>query len=269
MKIYKVTNLINNKIYIGQADGKNKSYKGGGKLLKKACKKYGFDNFKMETIIEGNFNNELLDSLEKHYIRLYNSQNRSKGYNLESGGRGHREHSKLKIKNSCTGLKRLDVTRERMSKSKLGIKSSEETKQKIFENSILKKKVGQFDLNNNLIETFNSAREAGRILNINYGTISTACRKNLKVSKLYKFKYLSENINTKYRKQSENTKNKIRIKNSIPINSIDIETGEIVKSYNSIREAALELKTLNTNIGNVLAGRSKTAKGFKWKYKNG
>ena len=86
--IYKVTNLSNNRIYIGQTIQNVPWYKGSGKYLKLAHKKYGKNNFKFEKIVEGDFNKELTDSLEIHYIRLYNSTNKKIGYNLSQGGGG-------------------------------------------------------------------------------------------------------------------------------------------------------------------------------------
>ena len=52
--IYKTTNLINGKIYIGQhkSSSFDTNYYGSGKLLIKALKKYGKENFKIE-LIEG------------------------------------------------------------------------------------------------------------------------------------------------------------------------------------------------------------------------
>src|SRR3972149_8510532 len=86
MKIYKTTNLINSKIYIGQTIRNNPNYIGGGIYLKSAIKKYGKENFKCEIIVDNINNRFLLDELEKHYIRLYNSTNKNIGYNLEEGG---------------------------------------------------------------------------------------------------------------------------------------------------------------------------------------
>ena len=42
--------------------------------------------------------------------------------------------------------------------------------------------------------------------------------------------------------------------------------GSIVKRFNSVTEAAQEVGTVVSNISQVLKGRSKTAKGYRWKY---
>lgn len=55
MQIYKITNLITGRIYIGQTNGKRDRYYGGGLIIKQAVKKYGKKNFKKEIIVEGNF----------------------------------------------------------------------------------------------------------------------------------------------------------------------------------------------------------------------
>lgn len=45
MIIYKTTNKINGKIYIGRYCGNRSSYLGSGSYLKRAIRKYGKDNF--------------------------------------------------------------------------------------------------------------------------------------------------------------------------------------------------------------------------------
>ena len=51
--VYKTTNLLNNKIYIGlhETEDLNDSYLGSGILLKQAIKKYGSNNFKKEIVV--------------------------------------------------------------------------------------------------------------------------------------------------------------------------------------------------------------------------
>lgn len=85
--IYKITNTINNKIYIGQSNGFIKNYLGSGKKIKEAIKIFGKNSFKKEMIISGFFNFKLINELERHYIRLYNSNNKEIGYNKQKGGK--------------------------------------------------------------------------------------------------------------------------------------------------------------------------------------
>ena len=90
--IYKITNKINGKVYIGQTITpiKNRMYKHysqarNGKNITgidAAIKKYGKENFEVEQILE--CPNEDLDLQEKFYISKYNSF--ENGYNLTIGG---------------------------------------------------------------------------------------------------------------------------------------------------------------------------------------
>lgn len=71
--------------YIGQSNGNNKYYTGGGgKKVQAIRAKYGKDIFQKRKLIEGDFSSALLDDLEKHYIRLYATQ--LTGLNIEAGG---------------------------------------------------------------------------------------------------------------------------------------------------------------------------------------
>jgi group I intron endonuclease len=86
MIIYKTTNLINNKIYIGQDSKNNPKYLGSGLILKKAIKKYGEKNFKKE-ILEHCINQDELNEREKYWIKELNSIVPN-GYNITDGGTG-------------------------------------------------------------------------------------------------------------------------------------------------------------------------------------
>ena len=85
--IYKTTNLITNKIYIGQKKATRfiEHYKGSGKRLWVSIKKYGFDNFKVE-LIEECESQEELDEREKYWIAACDARNPDVGYNLAKGG---------------------------------------------------------------------------------------------------------------------------------------------------------------------------------------
>lgn len=88
--IYKTTNKLNNKIYIGQKKSpiflENK-YLGSGKYLKRAIKKYGEENFMVELVDTANSREELSE-LEIFYIKKFNSTDISIGYNIAKGGIG-------------------------------------------------------------------------------------------------------------------------------------------------------------------------------------
>ena len=90
MVIYKTTNKINGKIYIGQTTRTGNrlvKYLGSGTHLTHAIKKYGKENFVKEIIEECNSVQEL-DIREKFWIYELNSQNPIIGYNIASGGDG-------------------------------------------------------------------------------------------------------------------------------------------------------------------------------------
>lgn len=85
--IYKTTNLLNGKIYIGKKKGKfTENYKGSGKYLKNSINKYGEENFKVE-VIEYCETLEEQNKKEKYWITYYKNQN-AEIYNIADGGDG-------------------------------------------------------------------------------------------------------------------------------------------------------------------------------------
>ena len=82
MIIYKTTNLLNGKSYVGQQSTNDEMYLGSGKILKLAIKKYGVENFKKE-IIEECLTREELNKREIYWIKKLNPD-----YNLHPGGYG-------------------------------------------------------------------------------------------------------------------------------------------------------------------------------------
>ena len=82
--IYKITNKINNIYYIGkhQTTDLNDEYMGSGKLIKRAFKKYGKENFVKE-ILHIFDNEEDMNNKEKELVVLSEET-----YNLCEGGKG-------------------------------------------------------------------------------------------------------------------------------------------------------------------------------------
>lgn len=87
MYIYKIINKINGKWYIGKTNGKDPNYKGSGKLLKQAYKKYGINNFE-KIILETCSTEEELNLREVYWIKSTNATTDPNSYNLAEGGTG-------------------------------------------------------------------------------------------------------------------------------------------------------------------------------------
>ena len=94
MVIYKTTNLINGKIYIGKNKSNTNWYLGSGKLLLYAIKKYGKENFKKE-IIEECQSLEHMREREIYWIDKFDARNRNIGYNIQIGGDGGDNYSNM------------------------------------------------------------------------------------------------------------------------------------------------------------------------------
>ena len=87
--IYKTTNLVNGKIYIGKKESPvfDVNYWGSGKYFKQAFKKYGAQNFSRE-ILEWADTLEDLNRKEQKWIALYHLPDLKIGYNISAGGDG-------------------------------------------------------------------------------------------------------------------------------------------------------------------------------------
>ena len=86
--IYKITNTINNKIYIGkhQTENREDGYMGSGKLLNRAIQKYGIDKFKKEILFECNsleeMNEKETEIVDDEFVARLDT------YNVKLGGQG-------------------------------------------------------------------------------------------------------------------------------------------------------------------------------------
>ena len=166
MIIYKTTNLINGKIYVGK-DYKNKpTYYGSGIQIIRAIRKYGRINFKKEILEQCTIGN--IDEREKHWIATLNARDRKIGYNIDEGGnriifgtshpmygthpseatlkkmskrrsgknhpmygKHHSEETKTKQSLAKIGKKASDEARKKMSLARKGRSVSEKTKKKM------------------------------------------------------------------------------------------------------------------------------------------
>lgn len=128
--IYCYTNKINNKKYVGQtinpkqrksshkSDAFNPSSKQYDAPLHRAFRKYGYENFSYEVLIDGIDDIFLLNELEIYYIKKLKSKVPN-GYNIEAGGNNashpHTEESKTKLMWSHSKLTEQEVIELRLA----------------------------------------------------------------------------------------------------------------------------------------------------------
>jgi group I intron endonuclease len=139
MIIYKVTNKINNKCYIGQTiDLKTRkqhhikdSKRGSDYHFHRAMQKYGIDNFEWTVICECKTKEELNEK-EMFYIKEFKSNEPEYGYNMTLGGDGASPNEELRRRLSISGKNKIftEEHKKNISISKTGSKHSEETKKK-------------------------------------------------------------------------------------------------------------------------------------------
>jgi group I intron endonuclease len=144
MFIYKITNLENGKLYIGQTIKSieyrwkrhnyafSKNYK-NKTAIHLALKKYGKENFTIEQIDTADSIEELNEK-EKYWIATLNTLS-PHGYNLTDGGNNKTvsEETRLKMSLAQKGKKTSDETRKKLSESHKGHVMSDETKRKLSE----------------------------------------------------------------------------------------------------------------------------------------
>ena len=183
-EVYKITNKVTGKIYIGITNqGSGTRYRhhwyeariGDPCPIHKSMAKYGEENFTLEIIDFADTYEELKEK-EKFYIKKFNSTDRSIGYNLTEGGDGtfgrlHSEETKEKIRQKALGRKASDETKKKMSATRKG-KCSEKMREHLKEISKRNsRKVYRYDKELNLIGEYNSIIEAANCTGINRDTI--------------------------------------------------------------------------------------------------
>jgi len=240
MIIYITKNLVNNKKYIGKDSLNNPGYLGSGALLLKDIKKYGKENFKKE-ILEY-CTKENLGKREEYWIDYFNAVKSNDFYNIRSQTSGWY--------NKDLNEEKYNHVVNKIGDSNRGKKRSQETKNKIKNNK----------------------------------------ERNLKISKANKGKFKPEGFGDKISnikllqniKMSDETKQKIsdakkghmcfqtqsfKEKHMKSIIQLDKENN-VVNEFKSIEDAASSnSKFKRSNISCCLTGKSKTAYGYKWIYK--
>ena len=254
--IYKITNLVNGKIYIGQTsmplDERFRHHvheaftQKSNRPLYKAMRKYGKDNFIINCVEEVLL--EDLNSKETYYISYYKSYAPlGFGYNATLGGEGNRTvdyqlvyrlwDQGLSIAEIC---KVINVDRyciRYILKQHIGYSEKEARRRgNIYQHSLRKKKVYQYDTNGNFINEFNSVDTAAAFLSCSVKNLQAALTCQSRTACGYQWSYYKfdklESLDYKVRKYKQK------------VYEITI-SGEILAEYESAAEAA---RVLNLNI---------------------
>ena len=271
--IYKITNKINSKAYIGKTINLERRWKqhisgnGGTSILTKALSKYGASNFIFEKIaqIECSTTNELnkmLSKLEIHYIKVFNTF--KKGYNATIGGDGScgyklSKEAKLKLSNANKGKKRTsEKYREGYKKVANTLKGVTRDKVVIMKAAMKRRKpILQYSLDGTFLAEYKGATF---INNFSEANIIACCKGKINSAYGFIWRYkIGNNYPTKI-----NPANNYHISNKkVAQYSIN---GYLINKFDSITKAAKSTSISRTAIGNCLTGRSKTAGNYIWKY---
>ena len=220
--IYKITNLINNKIYIGQSIHITQRWKEhiqgkGNKELYLDIQKYSVNSFTFE-IIEL-CPKEQLNEKESYWIKYYDSVNQ--GYNLTDGGsniiatlstqktifcydlNGNflQKYNSLADAERATGIDNSNISRAAKTHGRTKnfqwsyifypqLKAYKRYVGNVGKNSI--KAVIQYDLDMNIINIYHSITEASKITGINASSISNVCHHRRKTAGNYIWRLVND-----------------------------------------------------------------------------
>jgi group I intron endonuclease len=298
--IYKHTNKINGKSYIGQTCqepekrwGKNGSgYKNKHKKFWRAIKKYGWDTFIHDIIYYG-LTAEEANKLERQLIEEYDSI--KNGYNISEGGSNNPRHVhavyKLdKNKNILAAYDCIADAERALGRYKTAISScctgdlstscgyhwcyqedyatySIKSKSKSNRTVPSGNTVYQLDVNKNIIAEYPSYLAAQRSITGNINCRSNTAIKGCclgKQSSYYGFYWCLATDYEKFQPRSE-----IKRHSQRAVEKLDPTTLEILATYSSVAEATASCGGAKGCASIILCckGKQLTAYNYKWKYK--
>jgi group I intron endonuclease len=133
MIIYKTTNKINGKIYVGKDSRNRPTYLGSGIILRRAIAKHGKENFIKEIIDRCQTLDELANK-EMFWIKQLKSNDPETGYNLTNGGDGGDTYSYLDINEKERRRKILTAAAKKFNNSEEGRKLLSDNSKRIWKN---------------------------------------------------------------------------------------------------------------------------------------
>lgn len=280
--IYKITNDINDKKYIGLTSGTvdarwdkhcRNAYSGVDYAIYRAMRAYGIEHFSV-SIIEEELDFQVLCEREQYWINFYDTYN--KGYNETLGGEGNRKYTletlyALWDSGLAVGqiAEQLGCNRSTVYSSLLAY--SEYTLEESISrrNDSLKKRPVQFDINGRYVATFNSEEEACLAVGASTGSVGLCCNSDkhctvkgyiwLWESDIEQISDVIDDLRKNRRRSTPDMQ---------AVAQID-STGNIIAIFENAKEAALAFgKARDTHIGDCCRGKRSTCFGFSWRFLN-
>lgn len=278
--IYKITNQLNGKVYIGQSiniEQRWKQHKAETRRtapLYLAFDKYGIDNFDFSVIEECPI--EELDDREIYWISYYDSYN--KGYNATLGG--HRGLSidpqviydlwdkGLSFGEICDQLSdkihRAQIQKHLQSYSNYSKEESNrrggiQARKKVIQNGfIVDRGIKQYSLSGEYIKSYKTEAEAGKETGINWEVIGRCLLGKQVQAGGYQWLINGEPKNLFKEKG-------FRFRFGVIQYTLE---GEEIHRYPSVKAAAIQMNCSPKNISNCCKHKDGrvTACGFKWEY---
>lgn len=270
--IYKITNNINGKIYIGQSidietrwyhhkkSAFSPDYKGYNKYLYKAFRKYGIDNFMFE-IIEKCEQYQLNDR-EIFWISHYDSANTKKGYNITLGGDGCIKVDRNNVYKLWEDGYPISEIAEKLNATTMTIGTIlKDCPTYSYKKAMQRAQgvpVAQYDLYGNLIATYGSIVEAGEATKIKPSRIASVCKEGKRITTGgFQWRYLCDTPPSK-QYISVNHKKMVEQYNKNEV---------LMAVFDSIKQASAKTGINHSGISNCCNNKQKTAGGFIWRFK--
>lgn len=250
--IYKITNNINNKVYIGQTikprgfldryphkgigiervykfhkNNKNRGY-GYNEHLFCAIEKYGFDAFSVDEVFDVAMSEDELNEKEILYIHMFDSF--YNGYNQTLGGGG------------TSGMAALSGKECPVSRS-----------------------VCQISTDGKLIKIWDCISDVEKELGIDSSKISCVCRGQRNTTQNYVWVYLEDYDENK--DYSRKPRSKHRTKGVKKVLLLD-DNGMILQEFESVNDAARKLKTTSATVSHICLHKKKRKPIFNLIYKD-
>ncbi len=249
--IYKLTNKINGKPYVGQTTRTPEERFIEHKYCQtsnigRAIRKYGAENFTIE-VLEECETAEQLNEREIFWIAYFNCM-WPNGYNHATGGQGNWERTPESIeKMSRKGQKATDETRRKLSVAGKGRHPTDEQRQKLSQAQPNRRAVICVETG----EEFETMAAAALCKNVSHSNITRACKNPGRTAAGFHWRFVDETLQN------------VTAQKPKPRRVICVETGE---EFETMAAAAKRYDSACPGISSACRDPLRVAAGFHWKF---